>query len=168
MTNEKKRPSEKSKGGRPTTYSKKLAELICERIATHTLGLRRLISMYDDMPVESTIYLWLYKNKEFSEMYTHAKLFQADLLAEECLDIADDSRNDWMEALGDDDQGFGWRFNGDHVNRCRLRIDTRKFFAVKLLPKKYGKLAEEAPEKKDENTSILERILSGEIKIKHD
>jgi hypothetical protein len=164
----KKRPSEKQKGGRPTDYCEETAALICERVATNTVGLLRLCAMFPDMPTKATINLWRFKHPEFSAQYAQAKLMQTELLAEECLDIADDSRNDWMESLDDDEQGEGWRLNGDHVNRCRLRIDTRKFFAAKLLPKKYGKLAEENPEKKDDSASLLERIISGEIKIQHD
>ena len=55
---------------------------------------------------------------------------QADAIFDECLDIADDGANDYM---GDDE-----KYNGDHVARSRLRIDTRKWMAGKLAPKKYG------------------------------
>lgn len=153
-------------GGRPTDYSEELAILICDRVATSTCGLERLCSMYDDMPVKSTVNLWRYKHPEFSVRYAQAKLVQADLLAEECLDIADDARNDWMESLDPEDQSEGWKINGDHVNRCRLRIDTRKWLAAKLLPKQYGDAKKE--ETKDDSTSLLEKIISGELKIKHD
>lgn len=152
--NSPKKKAEKRKVGRPTLYTEALADLICERVAIHTLGLQRIIAMYPDMPCEHTINLWRLKHPEFSLKYAQAKLFQAELLAEECLDIADDSRNDWMESLDPDEQGDGWKLNGDHINRCRLRIDTRKFFASKLLPKKYGKAAEE-PEKTSEDKKAL-------------
>ena len=54
------------------------------------------------------------------------------------LDIADDACNDWMERLGEDGQPIGYQLNGDHIQRSRLRIETRKWLATKLQPKKYG------------------------------
>ncbi len=41
-----------------------------------------------------------------------------------------------MAAHKDDDEGY--KLNGEHVQRSRLRIDTRKWLAGKLKPKKYG------------------------------
>lgn len=129
---------QQKKRGRPTTYSKAMAELICERVSTHTIGLARLCQMYDDMPNKDTVNAWRSLYPEFSAQYAQAKIKQADLLAEEIIDIADDATNDWMESLSDDEQSDGWRFNSEHFQRSRLRIDTRKWLASKLLPKQYG------------------------------
>lgn len=127
------------KGGRPTNFNQAIAERICHLTATHTVGYRRLEKMYDDLPAEQVVREWrLAHATTFGVQYAQAKFLQAELLAEECLDIADDSRNDWMESLSDEEKGNGWRLNGDHINRSRLRIDTRKWHASKLLPKKYG------------------------------
>lgn len=57
-------------------------------------------------------------------------------LADGCLSIADDGRNDWMEQHGQDSPG--WRLNGEHLQRSRLRIDTRMRLLGKWLPKVYG------------------------------
>ena len=149
-------------GGRPTKYGEKLAALICERVATHTCGLNRLCEMYDDLPSKFTVNLWRYKHPEFSTLYAQAKLVQADLLAEECLEIADDDSRDVKVNPETGDEYL----NTEFVARARLRIDTRKWLAMKLLPKQYG------DNKKDDNTnddkSVLEKIISGELKIKHD
>jgi hypothetical protein len=60
-----------------------------------------------------------------------------DVLAEELLDIADDGTNDWqarelaagrVSAVPDH----------EHINRSRLRVDTRKWLMGKLAAKKYG------------------------------
>lgn len=63
-------------------------------------------------------------------------------MAEESLEIADDGRNDWMERQSQSEKGLGvnngWVLNGEHVQRSRLRVDTRKWFAARLHPKKYG------------------------------
>lgn len=127
------------KVGRPTNFNDEIANRICDLTATHTVGYRRLERMYDDLPAEKVVREWrLAHANTFGVQYAQAKLLQAELLAEECLDIADDSRNDWMESLSDEEKGNGWKLNGDHINRSRLRIDTRKWHASKLLPKKYG------------------------------
>ena len=156
MATPKKKPEERKKMGRPTLYSQELADLICSRVATSTLGLTRLCELHDDLPDKTTIYLWRYKYPDFSNQYAQAKLKQADLLAEECLEIADDATNDWMENFSDDGDSIGYKLNGEHVQRSRLRIDTRKFLAAKLLPKQYG---EKPEDKKAEDKSVIEMLI---------
>ncbi len=124
-------------GGRPTKYTEEMAELICERVATHDMGLRRLTDMYDDMPDKVTINIWRRKHEKFRSQYAQAKCEQLEFLTEDILEIADDSRNDWMETLGDD-KPLGYKVNGDHIQRAKLRVDTRKWLASKLAPKIYG------------------------------
>jgi hypothetical protein len=78
------------------------------------------------------------RNEEFRKQYAHARDAQADTLADEILDIADDATNDWMERKDGEGESIGWQINGDHVRRSQLRIDSRKWLAAKLAPKKYG------------------------------
>jgi hypothetical protein len=78
------------------------------------------------------------------------------MMAEEMLEIADDAKNDWMERQDDEGGNIGWRLNGDHVQRSRLRIDTRKWLASKLKPKKYGDKLELGG---DDNSPLTVRIL---------
>src|SRR3990172_7086066 len=52
------------------------------------------------------------------------------------MDISDDGTNDWMAS--NDPENPGYRVNGEHIARSRLRVDTRKWIASKLKPKKYG------------------------------
>lgn len=151
MATPRKRPEDKVKTGRPTDYNEAIAALICDRVATSTLGLNKLCTMYDDMPSKFTVNLWRYKHPEFSSLYAQAKLVQADLLAEECLDIADDSTDDTI--INSD--GFDV-CNTEWINRCRLRIDTRKWLASKLLPKQYGA---QVDEKKSVSESIVEKLI---------
>lgn len=141
--------------GRPTKYNQEIADLICERVATTTFGLARMCEMYDDMPEKITINVWRHRYPEFAARYAQAKLKQADLLAEEILDISDDGKNDWMETWGKDGD-IGWKLNGEHVQRSRLRIDTRKWLASKLLPKQYGQHAEED---KGNDKSVIEMLI---------
>lgn len=141
--------------GRPTLYTEELATLICDRVASNACGLKKLCDKYDDLPDRDTINLWRSKYPEFSAQYAQAKLKQADLLADECLDIADESGRDTI--VGED--GFE-TCNTEWINRCRLRIDTRKWLAAKLLPKQYGKAAEEVPKDKGNGESLVEKLLS--------
>jgi hypothetical protein len=52
------------------------------------------------MPCVATVFNWLRLHAEFLEQYTRAREEQADALAEDMLDIADDGTNDWMAKLG--------------------------------------------------------------------
>lgn len=125
--------SVKKKVGRPTEYCPELAKLICERVATHEVGLQRLCAMYDDMPAKITINQWRNKYPEFAAQYAQAKISQIEALVDEIIDIADDSTQD--EIINDQ----GVRVcNSEHIARSRLRIDTRKWLAAKLMPRLYG------------------------------
>lgn len=80
------------------------------------------------------------KYPEFLKQYARAKEESADAMAEEMLDIADDGTNDWMARS--EQRGGGYELNGEHIQRSRVRIDTRKWLASKLKPKKYGEKVE--------------------------
>lgn len=117
-----------------TTYTKKIADQICALLA-QGISLRTICKR-NDMPGLETVFGWLRKNASFSEQYARAKEEASDALIEEMLDIADDGANDWMETH--DPENPGWKFNHEHVQRSKLRVDTRKWYASKLKPKKYG------------------------------
>jgi len=127
--------AERSAGGRPSKYSPDLAAAICAELADG----RSLRSVCRDegMPDKATVFRWLAEHEAFRDQYARAKEESADAMVDDMIDIADDSRNDWMEKAGDD-AGAGWLLNGDHVQRTKVRIDTRKWIASKLKPKKYG------------------------------
>ena len=74
---------------------------------------------------------------ELRDRYARAREIQADRMAEEIVEIADDATNDFMEKRGKDGRKKV-EFNSENVNRSRLRIDTRKWLAGKLKPKVYG------------------------------
>lgn len=126
----------KKKEGQPTKYTKSLGDNICAELA---LGKSlRTVCKNPAYPCVATIFNWFSVHSEFLEQYTRAKEESADALTDEMLDIADDAKNDWMENIGSDGQGGGYKLNGEHVTRSRLRIETRKWLASKLKPKKYG------------------------------
>ncbi len=121
-------------GGRPTTYNEKITSELCGRLSCGES--LRTICKDEDMPVPSTVFLWMRKHPEFSKQYAQAKEESADALFEEILDIADNGTNDWMEIHDPDNPGY--RLNKDSISRSRLRVDARKWAASKLKPKKYG------------------------------
>ena len=129
-----KKAATPKKRGRPSGYTQEIGDSICDRLANGES--LRYICSGDGMPSQSMVFRWLASNEMFREQYTRAREAQADVLADETLAIADDGRNDWMERHGKDDAG--WQFNGEAVARSRLRVEARKWFASKLLPKKYG------------------------------
>ncbi|MBL0935522.1 MAG: terminase small subunit protein [Rhizobiaceae bacterium] len=122
--------------GRPSDYSEALADTICERL-TQGESLRA-ICRDDDMPHAGTVCRWLAKHDDFREQYSHAREAQAELMADELVEIADDGSNDWMERKDAEGELIGWRENGEALRRSALRVDTRKWIASRLLPKKYG------------------------------
>lgn len=89
------------------------------------------------MPDDRTVRNWaLDKEHVFYPQYARAREFAYHAMADDLLEIADDGRNDWMEKQGEDDAG--WLANGEHLQRSRLRVDTRKWMLSKVLPKVYG------------------------------
>ena len=122
--------------GRPTIYTEELALEICTRLASGRS--LRSISNDEDMPDARTVHYWRLSNPSFFQQYEAARQIQAETLVDELLDIADDGTNDWMERTGKDGENLGWVVNGEAVQRSRLRLDTRKWYASKIIPKIYG------------------------------
>lgn len=92
----------------------------------------------DGKPSRRLIDKWRKDDEDFRARIARARDDGFDALAEECLEIADDASNDWMERQDDDGNAIGWRVNGDHVTRSRLRIETRLKLLAKWDPKRYG------------------------------
>lgn len=126
--------------GRPTGYSDGLAFRICQRVFNGE-GLRE-VCRDSEMPTRSMIYRWLQDNESFRDQYTHAREGLLDYWAEDIVEISDDGRNDWMERRSESEKGAGvqngYVLNGEHVQRSKLRVDSRKWLLSKLAPKKYG------------------------------
>ena len=122
--------------GRPTVYTGAIADEVCTRLAAgETL---REICRSDYMPDEKTVRSWAIENRSgFSPRYARARDLQIEHWADELISIADDASNDWMRRNGKD-EALGWQFNGEHVQRSRLRSDNRKWLLSKLKPERYG------------------------------
>lgn len=116
---------------RPTDFKQDTCDLICERIVEGES--LRSICTADDMPAIRTVFNWLGKHDAFVQQYTRAREAQADTLADEIVDIADDGSRDYVT----DEKGHE-SVDYDHIARSKLRVEARKWIASKLKPKKYG------------------------------
>lgn len=113
-------------------YTADLAAEICRLMAEEGLSLRQ-ICQRDDMPARSSIHKWLNEHTDFADQYARAREQMLDSMAEEILDISDDTSGDTVkDEKGNERQDTEW------INRSRLRVDARKWLLSKLLPKKYG------------------------------
>lgn len=132
----------KNVGGRPSIYTEDLANEICSRLAKGTS--LRIICMEENMPNPDTVYNWVFINKGadmegkngFSDKYAHARQIQAENMFDEILEIADDGSNDYMTITkGETSYNVEDR---EVTNRSRLRVDSRKWYLSKVLPKKFA------------------------------
>lgn len=111
-----------AKVGRPSDYTQKLADKICKMIAEGE-SLRKICEP-SAMPDKSTVIAWSLGQVEaareagFPNQYAQARRVQAELRADEIIEISDDPNED--------------------PQRSRLRVDSRKWYAGKLAPKIYG------------------------------
>lgn len=126
---------EKRKPGRPSMYSEALATTICERIANGES--LTAICKDEGIPSKVTVFKWLKEHGEFVNQYARAREMQADHYLDEIFEIADDGSNDWMERQVKGGAAVK-AVDQEHIQRSRLRVDTRKWAMAKLAPKKYG------------------------------
>ncbi|HRC86187.1 MAG TPA: hypothetical protein PK413_11305 [Thermoanaerobaculia bacterium] len=123
--------------GRPSIYTPELAAYICGEIAAGRS--LRSICREDDTPSLKTIFLWLgdARYESFLQQYEAAMAARSDTLVEDMLEICDDSSKDYRLVV---EEGSAPKlvFDGEHVQRSRLKVDTRKWIASKFKPKKYG------------------------------
>ena len=120
--------------GRPSGYTKEIGHGICTQLAEGK-SLRTIIKGMSGVSM-SMVMRWLNDERfrEFREQYARAREMQAEVMADEIMDISDE---DPMEELTTK-AGKIVKRDSAGVNRNRLRVDARKWIASKLLPKKYG------------------------------
>lgn len=110
--------------GRPSEFTQEAADLICEEIAKGR-SLRSICAddsaEFDKLPHERTVYRWLEdpEREAFRQQYARAREAQADGKFEQTWEIAQSA-------------------TVESVQVARLQIDTLKWQAGKMAPKKYG------------------------------
>lgn len=135
MTTESNKQGEKRIGRPPQPVPQDKADAIIEWVSNgQTL---RDWCRQNDVHF-TTVYDWLNKDEQFSLRFARARESGEEVIAQECMEIADDATNDWMEKLDGDGMAVGWKLNGDHVQRSKLRIETRLKLLAKWNPKKWG------------------------------
>jgi hypothetical protein len=118
--------------GRPTIYTAHIADQILDELSDG----RTLASVCGDpgMPAPATVRLWAVENREgFAPRYQTARKFGCDTLVDQMLDIADDSRGDWIMRRKRDGT-TEYVVNHENIRRCRLRIKARCWLLSKMLP----------------------------------
>ena len=115
-----------------------LFDAICDRIADGES--LRTILRDDGMPCFATFYRWVEADPSHAEQYARARQTQADAIFDEMLRIADTPLiGETRKTIpGEDGKERVEITEGDMVQHRRLQIETRKWMAGKLRPKKYG------------------------------
>mgnify|MGYP003329343505 CR=1 FL=1 len=146
-------------GTRKSSYDPAIAMKMCELLAEGT-PLREICRM-EGMPPWRNIYFWMARDPDLAAHIARAREVGYDSIAEECLDIADNARNDWMERE---------RYNPvtkkmetervidqEHIQRSKLRIETR----LKLLAKWSNKYSDRTVITGDANGAPIKTEESG-------
>ena len=128
--------------GRPSDYTEELAADICVRLADGES--LKAICAEDQMPHRATVFRWLAAHESFRDMYARAREEQADTLADELVTIADEA----SVSVKHEGEEFRLALDATGVAHNRLRVDTRKWVAAKLKPRKYGEKVQ------NENTNV--------------
>ena len=126
------------------TFSKQLVDEICDRISKGET-LTKICSTIKDhngnRVLTFDVIRWLRSDqkryKEFQVDYKEARQIQYEIMADQIFDICDDNSKDFVEATDRNGEPY-MKFDNEHYQRSRLRVDTRKWFLSKVLPKIYG------------------------------
>lgn len=125
--------------GRPSSFTQEIADEICERLSNgEPLA---AICRDDHMPGVRTVYDWSEAHEKLSADIAGARARGFDKIAADCLDIADDGSNDYVVKKRPDGEEYD-AFDAEHVQRSKLRIETRLKLLAKWDPKRYGEKAE--------------------------
>lgn len=121
---------------RPCEYDEAAFTELMERLAAGET-LKQICESDDKYPCSHTVRKWVIDNVNgCSSRYTRAREMGMHEMVDETIVISDDSSNDTMIVRrGDKDVKVA---NNEWINRSRLRVDTRKWLASKIIPKIYG------------------------------
>ena len=144
---------------RKSSYDPAVAHQICEMLS-EGIPLREICRM-EGMPPWRNIYFWMARDEDLAAHIARAREVGYDSIAEECLDIADNSVNDWVNR-----EQFNPRtkkvevirvVDAEHIQRSKLRIETR----LKLLAKWSNKYSEKTVITGDPNGAAIKTEEAG-------
>ena len=117
--------------GRPSKYSDEWARQFCDLISQG----KSIVDICKQVgqPSRDSVYAWMREREDFSDMYARAREERADLLFERIAAIAEDATGDYVKK-----EDGTLVVDHENIQRSRLRVDTMKWMASKLAPRKYG------------------------------
>ncbi len=128
---------------KPLVFSRALGEEIVRRYSGgETI---KDICADPDMPARSTVYFWLVADNdsrpaeliEWQSNMAKARIAFAFALADDTIDIADDTSNDTITKTGKDGSEYEVP-NSEWISRSKLRVDTRLKLIEKIAPEQFG------------------------------
>lgn len=148
----------KGKPGRPTLYTKEIADEILTWLSDGKS--LRSYCQQEGKPDKATVIRWLAVHEEFATNYARARDLLADAIVDDVLDIADDGSNDTYIT----DSGAR-RIDTEVVARSKLRVEARLKLAALLAPKKYGDkldltVDDKRPSTPEERRARIEQLLA--------
>ncbi len=136
--------------GRPSIYTEDMGKRICEVVRNTVRGLSYICDTNDDFPSSASVRAWLFKNvyPEFTALYNDSKRYQAEVLAEEVLDVAYNAEPHHR--------------NGS-VDKEKLKVDSLKWVAAHLAPKKWNDKHMQIEEEVKRAVKLSEEQIVGRI-----
>ena len=123
----------KKKTGRPSKYDPEIAQSICDQLS-EGIPLRE-ICRQEGYPSYRAVYRWMVADEDLASHIARAREIGYDLMAEECLAIADNPK--WGQKQVMTDEGTSTTVE-DMLGHRKLQIETRLKLLAKWNPKKYG------------------------------
>lgn len=122
----------------PSTYTQAKADEIVQRLSGgEPLA---VICRSEGMPAVRTVWDWRKAHPDFDKAYLEARDVGFDAIAAQCMEIADDSAKDFIEGMEVTPGTKAVAFNAEHVQRSKLRVETRLKLLAKWDPRRYGEL----------------------------
>jgi hypothetical protein len=121
-----------------STYAANIADLILDEL----LGGRTLAGVCRDpgMPAYGAVRHWASDNREgFAARFREARDIGYQVMADQILDIADDSRGDWIVRRKKDGT-TEWVVDHENIRRSRLRVNARRWLLSNALARSHGGL----------------------------
>lgn len=141
---------------KPSTYTQATADEIVSRLSEGEPLTQ--ICRDEGMPAKRTVSDWRKAHEDFDEAFLQAREEGFDAIAQDCLSIADDSGGDFTETPA------GQAYNAEHVQRSKLRVDTRLKLLAKWDPRRYGERMTLAGDAENPLTGLTDEQLDARLK----
>lgn len=130
-----------------------LVPTICDRLATG----EPLTAICRDLGISRyTIRNWRVEDPSIGAQFDQARDDGYDAIADECLTIADDGRRDY-KVEEDENGNVRETVDHDHIQRAKLRVETRLKLLAKWDPRRYG----EKHQLEHSGSVTLEALIAG-------